>query len=154
MLFRVVLAAAPLFLFGCSTNSGVAPEGLGAGLGAVAGGVAGNQFGSGKTKAATTILGAAAGGIVGFGLGQWLAPHDQAIAESTQQSALERGQSRKQVAWTGGQNSSRGEFTPGAPYKLGTRHCRDYTHTIYVGSRPQSMNGTACRNPDGTWSKA
>ena len=29
--------------------------------------------------------------------------------------------------------------------------CRQYTHTVYIDGRPQTMRGTACRNPDGTW---
>jgi surface antigen len=41
---------------------------------------------------------------------------------------------------------------PAAPYRRGALDCRDYTHTIYIDGRPQTMRGTACRNPDGTWS--
>ena len=29
--------------------------------------------------------------------------------------------------------------------------CREFSQTIYIDGRPQAMRGTACRNPDGTW---
>ena len=29
--------------------------------------------------------------------------------------------------------------------------CRSYTHTIYIDGRPETVRGTACRNPDGSW---
>src|SRR5450830_1607606 len=31
------------------------------------------------------------------------------------------------------------------------RNCRSFSHTIYIDGRPQTARGTACRNPDGTW---
>lgn len=138
-------------LMGCSSSGGVAPEGVGAGVGAVSGGLIGSQFGKGKGKVATTILGAAAGTVVGFGVGQWLYGRDREQAERAQFSALESGQSNKPVSWRGADGHSRGEVVPSSPYRRGTENCRDYNHTIYVDGRPQTLRGTACRNPDGTW---
>ena len=31
------------------------------------------------------------------------------------------------------------------------RRCRAFTETIYIGGRPETARGVACRNPDGTW---
>ena len=45
-----------------------------------------------------------------------------------------------------------GEVVPSRPYKRNAMDCRDYTHKAYIDGRPQAMRGTACRNPDGTWS--
>jgi surface antigen len=40
---------------------------------------------------------------------------------------------------------------PGPAYQDAGRNCRSFSHTIYVDGRPQTARGTACRNPDGTW---
>jgi surface antigen len=37
-------------------------------------------------------------------------------------------------------------------YAQGALTCRQYTHTIYVNGQPQAARGTACKNPDGSWS--
>jgi hypothetical protein len=29
--------------------------------------------------------------------------------------------------------------------------CRAFTHTVYIGGRPQTGKGTGCKGPDGTW---
>ena len=42
-------------------------------------------------------------------------------------------------------------WCPGPSYEDNGRSCRSYTHTIYIDGRPQTARGTACRNPDGTW---
>jgi len=42
---------------------------------------------------------------------------------------------------------------PEAPYRRGNADCRDFVHKVYIDGRPQSMRGTACRNPDGTWTQ-
>ena len=41
---------------------------------------------------------------------------------------------------------------PGPPIGADRSDCREFTHTVYIDGRPQAMRGTACRNPDGTWS--
>ncbi len=68
---------------------------------------------------------------------------------SRRSRAVRQGVSRQ---WRNPDNGRYGEVVPSRPYKRGTVDCRDHTHKIYVDGRPQSMRGTACRNPDGTWS--
>ena len=61
---------------------------------------------------------------------------------------------RIRIARAAGSNPDNGRYgdvVPSRPYKRGTADCRDYTHTIYIDGRPQTMRGTACRNRDGTW---
>lgn len=29
--------------------------------------------------------------------------------------------------------------------------CRSFTHTVYIGGRPQTGAGTGCKGPDGVW---
>jgi surface antigen len=65
--------------------------------------------------------------------------------------ALERGQSGESTPWRNPESGRYGMVVPSRPYRIGAQDCRDYTHTIYIDGRPQTMRSTACRNPDGTW---
>ena len=44
-----------------------------------------------------------------------------------------------------------GDFFENPAYVDRGHNCRSYTHTIYIDGQPQTARGTACRNPDGTW---
>lgn len=137
--------------------AGCGPEGpnkadTGMVVGAVAGGILGNQVGGGTGKIAATAIGAVVGGIVGSEIGRALDQQDRMLAQEAEFDALERGQSGVSRQWRNPDNGRYGEVIPSRPYKRGGLDCRDYTHKIYIDGRPQSMRGTACRNPDGTWS--
>lgn len=121
-------------------------------VGAVAGGLLGNQVGGGSGKIAATALGAVVGGIVGSEIGRSLDQQDRLLAQQAEYEALERGPSGVSRQWRNPDNGRYGEITPTRPYKRGTVDCRDYTHKIYIDGKPQALRGTACRNPDGTWS--
>ena len=55
------------------------------------------------------------------------------------------------VSWRNPDSGRYGTVVPGPAYMENGRNCRSYTHTIYIDGRPQTARGTACRNPDGTW---
>jgi surface antigen len=122
---------------------------LGAGTGAiigasVAGGGAGNRVAGG-------IIGAALGAIIGNRIGAALDDEDKKRAYEAQMDALERGPSGAPVSWKNPDSGRYGNIVPGPPYQQSGRNCRAFTHTIYVDGQPQTARGTACRNPDGTW---
>lgn len=121
-------------------------------VGAVAGGILGNQIGKGSGNIAATALGAVVGGIVGSEIGRSLDQQDRMLAQQAEYEALERGQSGVSRQWRNPDSGRYGEIVPTKPYKRGNVDCRDYTHKIFIDGRPQAMRGTACRNPDGTWS--
>ncbi len=73
------------------------------------------------------------------------------LAQQAELAALERGRSGERTPWRNPDSGRYGEVIPGSPYRRGAYDCRDYTHTSYIDGRPQTMRGTACRNPDGTW---
>ena len=149
------ILAAAFTLAACSGPNGQPSKSdAGLAIGAVAGGVIGNQFGKGQGKAVATALGAVVGGIVGSQIGRSLDEADRRAASYAEYSALERGQSGATTPWRNPDSGHYGTVVPGRPYKLGARNCRDYTHTIYIEGKPQTMRGTACRNSDGTWHKA
>jgi surface antigen len=146
----LALALVPVLLAGCS-GDGPNKADTGLAVGALAGGILGNQVGKGSGRVAATAIGAVIGGVVGSEIGRSMDEQDRMLAQQAEFDALERGQSGVAKQWRNPDNGRYGEVVPSRPYKRAGADCRDYTHKIYIDGRPQSMNGTACRNPDGTW---
>lgn len=141
----------PLSLVACGPD-GPTKQDTGLVVGGVAGGLLGNTVGRGSGKVVATVAGAFIGGVVGSEIGRSMDKQDKILAQQAELAALERGRSGERTQWKNPDNGRYGEVVPLAPYKRGPQDCRDYTHTIYIDGRPQAMRGTACRNPDGTWS--
>ena len=148
--FVVAPAVIALALAGCS-GDGPNKADTGLAVGALAGGILGNQVGNGTGKVLATVAGAVVGGIVGSEIGRSMDQQDKLLAQKAELQALERGQTGSAVPWRNPDNGRYGEVVPSKPYRRGPDDCRDYTHTIYIDGRPQTMRGTACRNADGTW---
>jgi surface antigen len=122
---------------------------LGAGGGAllgaaVAGGGTGNRL-------AGAAVGGLLGGLIGNRIGAGLDEEDKRRAYEAQMAALESGASGAPVAWKNPDSGRYGSVVPGPAYQASGRQCRSFTHTIYIDGTPQTARGTACRNPDGTW---
>ena len=120
-------------------------------VGAVAGGLLGNTVGKGTGKVFATVGGAVIGGIVGSSIGRSMDQQDKMLAQQAELAALEKGQSGVATPWRNPENQRHGMVVPGRPYRMGEQDCRDYSHTIYVSGQPETIRGTACRNPDGSW---
>jgi surface antigen len=147
-LFAVLLAA-------CSatpeTGQG-AKENTGTLIGALTGGLIGSQFGGGTgERIAAGVAGAAIGGLIGNRIGASMDDEDKRRAYAAQVQALESGRSGAAVAWKNPDSGRYGRIVPGAAYQSNGLQCRPYTHTIYIDGRPEVSRGSACRNPDGTW---
>jgi surface antigen len=122
---------------------------LGAGTGAIIGAsVAGGGTGS---RIAGGLIGAALGGLIGNRIGASLDDEDKRRAYAAELDALERGPSGAPVAWRNPDSGRYGTVIPGPAYTQNGRNCRSFTHTIYIDGQPQTARGTACRNPDSTW---
>jgi surface antigen len=122
---------------------------LGAGTGAllgaaVAGGGTGNRL-------AGAAVGGLLGGLIGNRIGASLDDEDKRRAYAAQMDALESGRSGAPVSWKNPDSGRYGTIVPGPAYEEDGHNCRSFTHTIYIDGRPQTARGTACRNPDGTW---
>jgi len=140
-----------LSLTACSADSGPKEVG-GTAAGAVAGGLIGNAIGGATgNRFAGTVIGAALGGLVGNRIGAALDEEDRRRAYAAQMQALEAGPSGVPVAWRNPQTGRYGDVVPGPAYQVNGAPCREYTHTVYIDGKPQTQRGTACRNPDGTW---
>ena len=148
--WAVTGVAVALVVTGCGPDANKADLGLG--VGAIAGGIIGSAAGRGNGRIAGAIIGTVAGGIIGSELGRSMDREDRRLAQRAEYDALDRGRSGAPVHWRNPDNGRYGEVVPAEPYRRGGQDCRDYTHTVYIDGRPQAMRGTACRNPDGTWS--
>ncbi|MBU2533714.1 MAG: glycine zipper 2TM domain-containing protein [Alphaproteobacteria bacterium] len=148
-ILTVVVAIASM-LAACGPG-GPTREETGLGIGALAGGLIGNSVGRGGGRVAATVVGAVIGGIVGSEIGRSMDRRDRMLAEEAEYDALERGGSGRARVWRNEDSGHYGEIVPSRPYRRGDFHCRDYEHTVYISGRPETMRGTACRNPDGTW---
>ncbi|WP_029354080.1 glycine zipper domain-containing protein [Bosea sp. 117] len=121
----------------------------GAATGALAGGIIGAVAGR---NVAGAVIGAAAGGLIGGMIGNALDQEDQRRAREAEIQALETGGPGAPVSWRG-DSGNYGTIVAGPSYaRGGSPNCREFTHTIYINGKPQTARGTACRNPDGTWS--
>ena len=149
-----IVALAALLLAACAGNpyTGAGPgENTGTLLGALTGAVVGSQFGRGGGRVASAVAGAAIGGLIGNRIGAALDDEDRARAYEAQMRALETGASGAPVGWRNDDSGRHGTVVPGPAYQRNAMTCRQYTHTIYIDGRPQVARGTACRNPDGSW---
>ncbi|MCK0196332.1 glycine zipper domain-containing protein [Ancylobacter sp. 6x-1] len=150
----VAVGLVGLSLAACASNGGNPNTMLGsrtadgAAIGAVTGGVIGQLAGR---STAATLIGVAAGGLIGGMIGNSLDQQDRARAAQAEQQALENGAPGAPVSWRG-DSGNYGTIVAGPAYARGpSPRCREYTHTIYISGQPQTARGTACRNPDGTW---
>ncbi|MFC4626110.1 hypothetical protein ACFO1V_13000 [Daeguia caeni] len=80
-----------------------------------------------------------------------LSAADRQKALEAEYRALEYSPAGRVVEWTG-RGGSNGDVTAAQPYQVGSQNCRQYTHSFSIaGGAVQTMRGTACRNPDGSW---
>jgi surface antigen len=80
-----------------------------------------------------------------------LDPRDRDAAGAAQLRALQFGEPGAPVSWRSPDSGHHGTIVPGPAYQSNGMTCREFSHTIYVDSRPQTGRGSACRNANGTW---
>jgi surface antigen len=90
------------------------------------------------------------GGLIGGTLGSGLKESDRSTALQAEYRALEYTPAGAAVEWQGAGSLS-GAVTAAQPYRVGSQDCRQYAHTVARGGQKQTARGTACRNPDGSW---
>jgi surface antigen len=125
----------------------------GTAIGAITGGIIGNQFGKGSGKVAATFAGAVIGGIVGNSIGKDLDARDRELARQAEYDAWEHGPPGRPVRWRNPGRDHYGEIVAEGYYNRGGSRCRNFIHTVWIDGRRQQLRGTACRNPDGTWTQ-
>jgi surface antigen len=148
-LSSIILACT--MLQGCQGDGGINKQGAGTIIGGAAGGLLGSRFGKGSGKLATTGIGALAGAFIGNQIGQSMDEQDRKIAALTSQRALESGTSGSTVEWHNPDSGHSGSITPSKAFKRDDRYCREYRHKVIIGGKESEAYGTACRQPDGQW---
>jgi surface antigen len=114
---------------------------IGGGIAAVAGGNSG-----------AIVASALGGALIGGYIGNKLDQRDKQMAAEAAQRAFESNPTGESSVWDNPQSGHSGSITPTKTYQLANgQYCRMYTQTINIGNEPQQTNGTACRQPDGSW---
>ncbi|WP_303907984.1 glycine zipper 2TM domain-containing protein [Thiohalomonas denitrificans] len=134
----------PLLLSGCATDG--PREQAGMVIGGTLGGLLGGEVdGHGRTGAiiAGTLAGAAIGGAVGKSM-------DDTDRLKAAQS-LENVRTGVPSAWRNPDSGVEYEFTPTRTFETRQGPCREYRVEAYVGGEKETVYGTACRQPDGSW---
>lgn len=145
-----IVALVGVMLSACTSDPTVGQKAtLGTLAGAVSGAAIGSAFGGGNGKIGAIAAGALIGGFLGNQLGARMDEADQRYYYGAQYQALDTGAPQQ---WRNPQSGYYGDVQPGPVQLVNSRQCRDYTSTIYIDGQPQTARGTACRNPDGTWS--
>ncbi|WJW74288.1 RT0821/Lpp0805 family surface protein [Thiohalobacter sp. IOR34] len=123
-------------------------EALGTVLGGVLGGVAGARLSDDRHRSAATIAGTLIGALVGRSIGRSMDQLDQACTGQT----LEYAPDNQAVTWQNPDTGASYTVTPTRTYEAGDgRYCREYISQASIGGQEQQVQGTACRQPDGSW---
>ena len=149
----IAAAGASLVLAGCAGDPYAGPrQNTGTAVGAITGGLIGSSLGTSPGgRIAGAIAGATVGGILGNAIGASLDEQDRQRAYAAQMQALQYGEPGTPVGWRSPETGHYGTIVPGPAYQSSGMTCREYSHTIYIDGRPQIARGTACHNPDGSW---
>lgn len=131
----LMLAAA---VAGCSTSGGgsAAIQGMG---------------GSSYVQETPPVAGVSGGGLVRNLTGDRLGRAEQVLALEAEYRTLESTPGGQRVPWRGRDADTFGEVVAAQPYRVGSQDCRQYAHTVTVDGQQFTGRGTACRNPDGSW---
>ena len=146
MKIRMGIVAGMLIVSGCVTT--------GSDYGSTnspAGGLFASRGSAGKGAVASTIIAAMDGGLVGGTIGEGLDDADRRLALEVGIQALEYTARGQAVSGRARAQATAARSWPAQPYRVGSQDCRQYTQTVSIDGRRQSARGTACRNPDGSW---
>jgi surface antigen len=135
-------------LAGCSSNTQQQNTTLGAVAGALVGGGAGAFIGQGVGKAVAVGVGIVGGALIGGYVGNQMDSSDNA-----RMNAAMNGPTYKSTAWTNEKtgNSYSTRPTSNVTAMNGQSSCRSFQTTATIEGKTQEVNGTACRQSDGTW---
>lgn len=151
----IVPVAAALFLSGCATTGPREQSGMaiGAAIGGLVGAAASYSrhddyyHGGDGYSTAAIVLGAVAGAAIGGAVGRGMDAQDYAYASY----AMENSRTGQTTAWQNPDTGYDYRMTPTETYYSDAGPCREYVMDAEIGGRPETVYGTACRQPDGSW---
>jgi surface antigen len=158
-----LLAAAALVAFGLSTTAASAQDdyygddchdqnrAAGTIVGAIAGGLIGNSIGRGGGRAAATVGGVFLGGVVGNQIAGDVDCDDRPYAFDAYRESF-NGPVGQRYDWDGhGHGHGHGYITSTREYWRDGQLCRDFEETSWHHGEEYTRDGTACRDRDGEW---
>lgn len=117
-------------------------------IGIAAGGLIGSQFGGGDGKIIGLLAGSALGGFIGNRIGAQMDRQDQA----NMRRAIIDTPVNHQAQWTNERTHTTYTVTPVRQYHTKKhRYCREYQTKVTIGGKQRDAYGKACRKPDGSW---
>ncbi len=122
-------------------------EDTGTVIGTTVGAIVGSQIGAGSGRTVAIIVGSLLGGYVGRNLGAEMDRQDRIRAAQ----ALETNPTQKSSTWVNPDTGVAYRVTPIRTYPSSTGPCREFRADMRIGDRRETLYGTACRQPDGTW---
>lgn len=143
-----LMAAAVAVAFvagGCETPP--TKQQTGAVTGAVIGGVVGSTIGGGTGRTVAIVAGTVAGAVIGGKIGSKMDEADKLKAAQ----ALESTPTGQRASWKNPDTGTQYTMTPTKTYEAANGPCRDFTVDATVDGKPDKVNGTACRQADGSW---
>ncbi len=133
-----------LTLAGCQTTK----ENTGQVMGGLLGGVLGAQVGGGKGRTAAIIAGTLLGAYIGGNVGRSMDEQDRRQAHNT----LEHNKAYQPSSWKNPDSGNEYSVTPTRTYQTASgKNCRDYETVAVIDGKKETLHGTACRQPDGSW---
>lgn len=142
---RIVCGLLIAALAGCETPP--TKEQIGAVTGAVVGGAIGSQVGGGRGTTVAIIAGTLAGAYLGSRIGKSMDEKDRMKAAQ----ALETAPTGQPTSWRNPDTGAAYTVTPTRTYQEAGAPCRDFTTKAVIEGKEEKVNGTACRQPDGSW---
>jgi surface antigen len=140
------LLAASVAVSGCASYQGQ-QEQTGMVIGGILGGVLGNQVGGGHGRTAAIIAGTLAGAAIGGAIGHNMDENDRRRTAQTLETVRTGVPSR----WRNPDTGNDYTVVPTRTYESAEGPCREYTIDAVIGGRNETVYGTACRQPDGSW---
>lgn len=143
--FLAIPLVAALALPGCATQG--PREQAGTVIGGVLGGVLGAQVGGGSGRTVAIIAGTLAGAAIGGSVGQSMDDNDRRKVAET----LEGVRTGVPATWHNPDTDVQYSVTPTRTYESAGGPCREFTTEAIIGGRRETVYGTACRQPGGSW---
>jgi surface antigen len=143
--YGAIVAALALALAGCENPP--TKQQVGAVSGAVIGGVVGSTIGGGTGRTVAIVAGTVAGGLLGSHIGKKMDEADRIKAAQ----ALESGRTGQSTTWRNPDTGAEYTLTPTRTYNAVNGPCREFTVNATIDGKPQTVDGTACRQEDGSW---
>jgi surface antigen len=147
---RAIVALAALCMVLSACENPPTKQQTGTVAGAVIGGVVGSTIGGGTGRTVAIVAGTVAGGLLGSHIGKRMDEADRIKAAR----ALEATRTGETATWRNPDSGNQYAMTPTKTYESINGPCRDFTMNATVDGKPEKVEGTACRQDDGSWKQA